>query len=220
MHDSWQAFWQKQSKPLHHVDDDGFYRRHAAELALLTGDPSGRAVLDLGCGDGALFRYLGFDRASRYAGVDFSRSMLEVFQAREPGVRLIEGSAIDIPTTEKFDLVFSNGLVQYFDRRQFERHLRAVLALLNRGGIYVCGSVPGKERLPAWIAGASSYPPRFSLYRSLREAGAFLLGRPPLGQWYSLWAIRNAAARAGAIAEVYGSLSYLYRYHVVFRARD
>jgi cyclopropane fatty-acyl-phospholipid synthase-like methyltransferase len=217
MRKSWISFWQEQSKPLHQFDNEEFYRKHAAELNVLTGDPAGKSVLDLGCGDGALFRHLGFNRASRYTGVDFSRGMLDAFRTKEGGLELIEGSAIDIPATGTFDLVFSNGLVQYMDLSQFTLHLEHSIKKLQPGGAYVCGSLPAKERFLPMAFGRGTYPAKFSVRSAVKEIGAYVLGRAALGQWYSLRDIETCAARAGAVASVFGSIYYLYRYHVVFR---
>lgn len=218
MKKSWQSFWQAQSTPLHRRDSEDFYRKHSAELSLLTGNPAGLSVLDLGCGDGALYRHMGFHRASRYVGLDFSVAMLNEFRRRESNLELVEGSAIDIPVQGKFDIVFSNGLVQYLSLEEFAVHLRNVLSRTAPGGVYVCGSVPSRERFLSLAIGRAAYPPRFSPLVAFKEVVAYLIGRASLGQWYSLRDVEKCAKAANADADVFGSLHYLYRYHLVFRS--
>lgn len=216
----WASYWREQSKPLHQVDNEDFYKKHAAELRLLTGNSVQRAVLEIGCGDGALFRHLGFDNASRYVGFDISPSMLAEFKNREKDVELYEGSATDIRIDGQFDLVFSNGVVQYLDMSEFLRHLKCVKGLLAPGGQYICGSIPAKERFLFTAFGKGGYPPKFSMWAGFKEVGAYLLGRSPLGQWFSLRDIESGARRAGMRANVFGSIHYLYRYHAVFRISE
>ncbi|WKZ12694.1 MAG: methyltransferase domain-containing protein [Gammaproteobacteria bacterium] len=216
MAERWRRFWQQQQKPLHQRDDDAFYTLHGAELALLTGGLAGRRILEIGCGDGALFAPIGFGACTRYVGVDFSPLMLEAFRKRHGDVDLRLGDGISIPCDEIFDLVFSNGVAQYLDLSEFRRHLDAVKARLTPGGQYVCGSLPARERRISYVCGRGVYPPLRQPLRVAKELVRLWTGRSSLGQWFSLHDIHEAAQHAGLKAQVFGSLCYLYRYHVVF----
>jgi cyclopropane fatty-acyl-phospholipid synthase-like methyltransferase len=213
--DHWKKFWEQQTKPLHQREEAAFYALHGAELAVLTGDCAGLRVLEIGCGDGALFTSLGFPASASYVGVDLSQSMLDVFRQRHPGLDLRLGDAIDIPSKERFDLVFSNGVVQYLDLQAFCRHLKAVGERLAAGGRYVCGSVPARERRSAYVTGLGAFPARREPVRTVKEVLSLIAGRSSLGQWYGLRDIEAAARQSGLDVQVYGSLCYLYRYHLV-----
>src|SRR5918996_5008609 len=84
----WHPFWARQVTPQHREDTAAHYVRYGRELRLLLPERPIRKVLDIGCGNGALFEPLGFDRTD-YTGVDFSESMLAVFARRHPQVRLV-----------------------------------------------------------------------------------------------------------------------------------
>ena len=87
----WKLFWAAQSDPHHPSSIPQFFLNHGRELALVVGDPTGKRVLEFGCGSGELYKTLGFDKAQTYRGVDFSEKMLSVFRAMHPGVDTVYG---------------------------------------------------------------------------------------------------------------------------------
>jgi cyclopropane fatty-acyl-phospholipid synthase-like methyltransferase len=214
----WKNYWAIQRLPLHREDSDAFYRMHGAELATVIGETTAARVLELGCGNGALFNRLRFDRAHRYVGVDYSASMLAGFGEAGPNVELICADITRIKLAERFDLVFSNALVQYIGKQDFDDHLEVVAALLEKGGRYVCAGVPAAEHWCAYASGKASLPVKFRPIAAAKEAAGRLVGRSALGTWYSARELDRAARRAGLSLSLYGSMCYLYRYHAVFES--
>ena len=85
-------------------------------LRALLPDPAGRAVLDLGCGDGTLARDLLARGAAQVLGADPSARMLALARARstDPRVRYVQAFAEDLslrPTS--VDLVVSSLALHY-----------------------------------------------------------------------------------------------------------
>src|ERR1700722_1918581 len=111
----WNTFWAGQNDP-RYPKTPGFLQRHGREFALLGMDPSGKRVLEFGCGSGSLFEIVGFDRAKSYRGVDFSENMLAPFRATHLGVDVARADASSYVDGSKYDLIFSNQMVQYFSR--------------------------------------------------------------------------------------------------------
>jgi len=107
----WREFWATKASPLHADETETGYRSLADELRLLFPGSAVRRVLEIGCGNGAMFEPLGFHRAEKYLGIDFSPAMLDEFRARFPTVDLAEGDATTFRTTRTFDLIFSSHVV-------------------------------------------------------------------------------------------------------------
>ena len=209
----WKSFWDDKTVPLHRQDSDEHYVPLAGELRILFQDAEPNRVLEIGCGNGALYGHLGFNRADAYTGVDFSQSMLDRFRQQYPGVALVAASGHNYRDEHQYDLIFSNGVVQYFDRRMLAEHVQHAATMLAPAGKIVCASVPWKcfrarylqgrfARQPAgfakWIAGWVRYPLRDSM-----------------GRWFEWRDFEELGRRHGLAARFYGSLHYPYRFHVV-----
>ncbi len=78
------------------------------------------AVLDVGCGDGAIIDYLNDSGECSYQGIDVSSEMIELGRKRHPKQDFIVGSfPEDVSDDEKFDTIIFNGSLQFFkDTRQ------------------------------------------------------------------------------------------------------
>ena len=68
----WGKFWNKQTTPLHRYNDPLWYKLYAEEINLIlqTSGYNDGAVLEMGCGNGALFPFLNINKEN-YTGVDF-----------------------------------------------------------------------------------------------------------------------------------------------------
>lgn len=214
----WRAYWQDQTLPLHRYDTEEHYRRYGAELRLLFQETAPQHVLEIGCGNGALYRHLGFENAQYYKGVDFSASMLEEFRKKHPGIELEcrDGSAYEDQHT--YDLIFSNGVIQYFDRDMLAQHFGHVRAMMKPESLFVCASVPWRSQRFKYMSGELGAAHRRNL---LRGVGGALISplRGNMGFWYGLRDIERVADRNGMAAEFYGSMHYSYRFHAVMRLR-
>src|ERR1700682_1716408 len=106
--EKWRAFWSDQDSPLHRRDSPEFHRALAKELRILFGDNSPKRVLEIGCANGAVFEFLGFEPL-KYRGIDFSARLLAQFKFKYPTVELecLEASSY-IDHQNKYDLIFSN----------------------------------------------------------------------------------------------------------------
>jgi len=138
------AFWAKQTSPLHPSDTPEFRRMYASEMRILFDDASPKRVLEIGCGNGTLFEFLGFN-CLQYKGVDFSPSLLEGFKSRYPGVNLElrEGSSY-VDKDNKYDLIFSNEVIHNFDMPMLDRHFACARAMMHEKSLFICASIPWK----------------------------------------------------------------------------
>ena len=209
----WKQFWAEQNDPRHPSSVPDFFVNHGRELALVVGDSAGKRVLEFGCGSGSLYTAIGFDRAKSYRGVDFSEKMLAAFRSMHPGVDTVCAEGSTYRDSEKYDLIFSNAVVQYFDRNMLRNHISNAYAMLAAGGTLILGSVPWQGARAAFHLRAYTPVAERRLIRSLAVLARSYLGVDQIGHWYSYREISRAANAHGLTATYFGCIQYPYRFH-------
>ena len=208
------TYWAEKVSPEWDDESADYFRQLAAELRLLWFGHDPRRVLDLGCGSGELYSLLGFDRAD-YRGVDFSQSMLDTFASRHPDVDVRCADASTYRDDARYDLIFSHGLVQYFDPRALDAHLgnaRAMMRGDDERSLLVCGSVPWRALYNRFAAGHAISALR---RREWKEAFLTPFTGAGCGYWYSRGTFEKLARRHGLATRFYGSMLFPYRFHAV-----
>jgi SAM-dependent methyltransferase len=210
----WEDFWAGQTCPFHREDSEAHYAVYGAELKILFAPYAPRRVLEIGCGNGALFTHLGFERLDGYKGVDISASMLGDFKDRFPGVELVQGSGHDFRDGERYDMVFSNGVVQCFTRDMMDLHARNAATQLAPGGLLVCASVPWRRMRWPFFRGKLGGVKR---RRFLPAVRAYLRGlaQDNIGRWFDFAEFHALGRKHGFEPRFFGSLHYMYRFHAV-----
>ena len=215
---SWAEYWSGRTTPGWRFNSSRYYELYSSELRALFADQRVERVLELGCGDGALFPYFPFEDVD-YHGVDFSESMLARFQQLRPSLRLTCAPAQSYRDDTQYDLIISNGLIQYFDPAMVLEHFINARAMLAPCGRIICGSVLWSARRLDYYAGrlggGRPVPFPLGLPVALRRALADRNGR-----WYSIEDFRRLAVRGGFDVEFFGSIVHLYRFNAVLTARD
>lgn len=168
-HKRWLQYWNERSTPEHREDTEEFYRFHARELRMLFGVERVSRGLEIGCGTGSLYPHFGLEHAT-YVGVDFSEAMLAEFKRYHPGVTLHLAEGSNYRDASRYDVIFSNGTVQYFDRRMLEMHLANARSMMHSQSSLILGSVPWRRHRFAFYAGALARPYRARPVRGLRAA--------------------------------------------------
>ena len=209
----WKSFWAGENDPRHPKTPD-FLRHHGGEFALLGLNPPGKRVLELGCGPGSLFEIIGFDQAETYRGVDFSEAMLATFRATHPGVDVLCAEASGYVDDSKYDLIFSNAVVQYFSAGMLALHLARARAMLAPGGTIVMGSVPWRGARAAYHLQAYYPGSRPHLIKRLAVLARSYLGVDQIGYWHSYGAFARFAKKNRLTATYFGCMQYPYRFHV------
>jgi len=196
-----------------------FYQNLAVELKSLFPVEVRSKVLEIGCGDGSLFQYLGF-APDRYTGVDFSPTLLELFRARHPELQLCcaEGSSF-VESKDKYRLIFSHGVVQHFDEEMLHRHFENAQRMMNEDSILVCASVLDKARRRQYEAGLHTKGTVSRIVRIGKSNVGRLLGLDVMGYWYSRDEFAKIANAHGFEASFTESHTFSYRFHATLRQK-
>jgi SAM-dependent methyltransferase len=213
-------FWADKKSPLHGSDSLEYYQNLAFELKSLFPVEVRSKVLEIGCGDGRLFQYLGFP-ADRYTGVDFSPTMLQLFRNRHPELQLCcaEGSSF-LESGGKYRLIFSNGVVQHFDEEMLHRHFENARRMMSDDSLLVCASVLDKARRYQYAAGFETKGRLSRLIRMGKSMALRVLGLDVMGYWYSRDQFAKIANAHGFEASFTESRTFSYRFHVTLRQKS
>ncbi len=212
-------FWADKKTPLHGSDSVEFYQNVALELKSLFPVEVRSQVLEIGCGDGSLFQYLGFS-ADRYTGVDFSPTLLELFRARHPELQLCcaEGSSF-LESSGKYRLIFSHGVVQHFDEEMLHRHFENARQMMSEDSVLVCASVLDRARRRQYEAGSHTKGTVSRLVRMGKSNVGRLLGLDVMGYWHSREEFAKIANAHGFEASFTESRNFSYRFHATLRPK-
>jgi trans-aconitate methyltransferase len=213
--EKWRSLWANKVTPMHRFDTEEHYQSYAAELRVLYSNMDIKSVLEIGCGDGSLYKYLGFDQTC-YKGVDFSSSMLSVFREKYPDVEL---SCADVSVHcdhRKYDLIFSNQVIQYFDSSMVRRLFANAKDMMEPASLFICASIPWKLLRFKYLIGRMVPNQRKSIMKGCLKYVRNIY-HDPIGKWYSLNDFKKYAAEYGMTVEFYGSMHYMYRFHAVMK---
>lgn len=216
----WKEFWNKQTSPLHSYNSPAWYNLFADEINLIlkAAKYTGGPVLETGCGNGALFTYLDINKED-YTGVDISSSLIEIFKANHPNVKLICGDASSFNLEKKFSLIFSNGVIQYFDKPMLGRYIQNSLNMLNENGILLLANIPWRDVRNQYYSGElvsgenvkKSRYPRLKVIKAL--IWSLIVENDSMGHYYN----PKDFFKYAVDATIYGSLFHPYRFSVVIR---
>jgi SAM-dependent methyltransferase len=113
-------------------------------------DPPVEAVVDLCCGTGAALPFLR-PRCRRLVGVDFSRGMLDVAQARGiDGLELVHADVLELDMENAFDAATCFGAFGHILPKDEPRFAAVIHRLLRPGGRFVFATA---ERPSRWSPG-------------------------------------------------------------------
>ena len=220
----WKQYWAHAETPQHRHDSDFWFERYANEIKEIVLSLNGNfsSVLELGCGNGKLTQKLPIN-FTNYVGVDFSDGLLAQYRETHPDLELCLYDASKYQTNKTFDLIFSNGLVQYLKKPELEELISNSFRHMNEGGNLLLANIPYKQLQFSYQISEIRPPYRGQSARSFRtkikgsirkcfrrDKGA---GKN-LGTWYNPNEIINLIRSVGGEPVVFGSLYYPYRFSV------
>lgn len=113
----------------------GFVAEYGKGLLAFIPENPEQAILDIGCGTGALTAQLAA-LCGRVVGVDSSQAMIEQARARFGGIDFRVCDALALPFRGEFDVVFSNAVFHWIG--DHKTLLSGIRRALRPGGVLVC----------------------------------------------------------------------------------
>jgi ubiquinone/menaquinone biosynthesis C-methylase UbiE len=120
------------------------WRAHIETFTLmkLIGDPTGKAVIDIACGEGFYTRMIRQRGAAKVTGVDLSEKMIELARTSEAqqrlGIDYIVGDGRDLQVAADYDLAVAAYFLNYaHDRAELNAMCGGVARCLKPGGRFV-----------------------------------------------------------------------------------
>lgn len=120
-------------------------------LPLLKGYDRGAALLDLGCGQGFMLRYLQSVGFSNLTGIDISEEQVE--KARAKGFNAIHVNAFDFlkENEEKFEIIVAVDIIEHFKKEELFELLSLIHKALIPGGLFIIQTPNGEGLMPGYV---------------------------------------------------------------------
>lgn len=127
---------------IHELHEKGGWHDRAAEarskarlVRLFRKELEGKSVLDVGCGTGTFLRTIHTNlEHQELIGIDLS---VEILPLEEEHIQFIQGNVIDFKMDKKFDVVFSDNVIEHIAFDDLSTHLRSIKNALKPGGTLI-----------------------------------------------------------------------------------
>ena len=119
-----------------YTENFSFVHQYGAGVLELIDKGHAKAVLDLGCGNGALSGKLA-DLGFEVTGLDASKEQLDLAKKQYPDIHFIQADATAFQLESPVDVVFSNAVFHWIDREKQPDLLRCVHRVLKENGQFV-----------------------------------------------------------------------------------
>jgi cyclopropane fatty-acyl-phospholipid synthase-like methyltransferase len=208
----WKDFWDNQSTPLHRYNTPEWYRLYAKEINLILESVGydGGSALETGCGNGALFDELNIDKTD-YVGTDISENLIKIFQERHPELKLLCTDSASYYVDRKFSVIFSNGVIQYFNPQQLNQYVDNCLKMLDRNGILLMANIPDRDATKKYYGGESQSVVASAIGSTKVAVKKLFSGQKDIGNWYNTGDFTKFK-NSGVEMQVFGSLFHPYRF--------
>jgi trans-aconitate methyltransferase len=119
-----------------YTQDFSYVHQYGNDLTKLIDKKEQTTVLDLGCGNGALTQKLAEEGMLAF-GMDASADLLQIARKKYPGLSFLKGDATNFNLPEPVDVVFSNAVFHWIERKKQPDLLQCVYRSLNPNGQFV-----------------------------------------------------------------------------------
>jgi 2-polyprenyl-3-methyl-5-hydroxy-6-metoxy-1,4-benzoquinol methylase len=108
-------------------------------------------ILDLGCGQGFMLRYLQASGFTNLTGIDISQEQVD--RARELGFNAVQADAFSFlkDNEAKFDIIMAIDIIEHFKKEELYELLRLINKALRPGGRFILQTPNGEGLLPGYV---------------------------------------------------------------------
>lgn len=217
--EKYRAFWADKSNPMSRCSSVEFRALLGKEMQLLYEDRHPVSVLEIGCGNGNLFDFVGFSH-NYYRGVDFSPRMLAAFRVNHPDLDLVEAEGSSYLDPRRYDLIFSHDVIEHFSLDMLDEHFQNARKMMHPDSLLICASVPWRDLRSSYDWGLWFNGGTRSAFQWTKHQLRRMLGRDVMGRWYRTGEIVELAKKHDLKACFHGSIAYPYRFHAVLSAEN
>jgi 2-polyprenyl-3-methyl-5-hydroxy-6-metoxy-1,4-benzoquinol methylase len=121
-------------------DDGDFYHRTQIDPLVysIIGNPKGKLIYDLGCGNGYISRNLAKKGAKVFAS-DISSKLIDIAKEKSKGLDISysshDATVFDVYKKEMFDVVVMNMVIHYI--QDLEKLFKGISTVLKKDGLFV-----------------------------------------------------------------------------------
>jgi len=102
---------------------------------LLRKELEGKSLLDIGCGEGGFLRSVDAHlEHGKLVGIDISPAIL---RQKHENIEFLQGDVINFSTDYRFDVVFSDNVIEHIANQDLSLHLRSVKNAMESGGTLI-----------------------------------------------------------------------------------
>lgn len=138
--------WNKDETKVHSCDDEWYFEEFSKHVLTIMDLSQNDKVLDIGCGDGNLDYYIK-KYCKKLFGFDFALSKLNKAIDKNPDCIYWEQSLLDRFIEQGFDKIFSFGVVQYCNPKDFNLMISNCLEALQPNGRLYLFQIPVKSKM-------------------------------------------------------------------------
>jgi 2-polyprenyl-3-methyl-5-hydroxy-6-metoxy-1,4-benzoquinol methylase len=120
-------------------------------LPLFRGYARNAPLLDLGCGQGYMLRYLKSAGFTNLTGIDISKEQVE--QAKNSGLNAIHADAFSFLRENKnqFEIITAIDMIEHFKKEELFELLTLIHEALKPGGLFVLQTPNGEGLMPGYV---------------------------------------------------------------------
>jgi 2-polyprenyl-3-methyl-5-hydroxy-6-metoxy-1,4-benzoquinol methylase len=120
-------------------------------LPLFRGYARNAPLLDLGCGQGFMLRYLKSVGFTNLTGIDISEEQVE--KAKRNGINAIHADAFSFLSENKnqFEMITAIDMIEHFKKEELFELLTLIQEALKPGGLFVLQTPNGEGLMPGYV---------------------------------------------------------------------
>lgn len=120
-------------------------------LPLFKGYSRKAPLLDLGCGQGFMLKYLQSSGFTNLTGIDISEEQVE--KAKSNGFNAIHANAFDFlrENEENFEIIVAIDIIEHFKKEELFELLKLIHKALTPGGLFIMQTPNGEGLMPGYV---------------------------------------------------------------------